>query len=208
MGRYTKAEQQLENVSDIMTEQVEQNIDPNGQKQAYEEYLELDEHSASELAEVEQDNVSSEEFDSIPDEELEVLYEKALDAEDGERTEKQNALLEQTKERYLKIKFYRQFADAAEWFEMEYPDKDYIEIVSSMDFIDFASGVKLPVRELIRRFINMEEKGRKYIGPGSVKTNGQTVEKDYFSPAEVDRMSESEITKNLEIIKKSMRKWK
>lgn len=43
---------------------------------------------------------------------------------------------------------------------------------------------------------------------GSVKNYGTTVEKDYFSPAEVDRMSEEEIEKNLENIKKSMRKWK
>ena len=46
------------------------------------------------------------------------------------------------------------------------------------------------------------------LSTGSVKNYGTTVEKDYFSPAEVDRMSEEEIEKNLENIKKSMRKWK
>ena len=46
------------------------------------------------------------------------------------------------------------------------------------------------------------------VSTGSVKNYGSTVEKDYFTPAEVDRMSEEEIEKNLENIKKSMKKWK
>lgn len=45
-------------------------------------------------------------------------------------------------------------------------------------------------------------------GPGSIKTYGATVGKDYFSPAEVDKMSDEEVEKNLETIKKSMKKWK
>lgn len=201
----------LETVSDIMTEYTEQVTDKEEQKQAYQEYLQLDEDSADELTEVEQTSAVSEEFDSIPDGELENLYEQILDKDDGQRTDEETALLEQTKERYLKIKFYREFEDAARWFETEYPENDFEKIVNDSNFLEFAAGIKLPVRELIRRYVSMNdryEKNQNFVSTGSVRTNGATVEKDYFSPAEVDRMSEEEVSKNLETIKKSMRKWK
>ena len=57
----------------------------------------------------------------------------------------------------------------------------------------------------------MYEKNEAYFGakgPGSASNIGTTVGKDYFSRAEVERMSPDEVTKNLEIIKKSMKKWK
>ncbi len=198
-------------VSDVMTDYTEQYTNDRLQKEAYKGYLQFDNQKAKELSEVEQTSAVSEKFENLSDEEIERLYEKALDTDDDERTDEQNELLEQTKERYLKIKFYREFEDASRWFETEYPEKSFTNIVGSNEFLEFAAGVKLPIRELVRRFLKMteiKETKQPVVSSGSVKNYGATVEKDYFSPAEVDRMSEEEIEKNLENIKKSMRKWK
>lgn len=194
--------------SDILTDYTEQASTDKEQKESYKGYLQLDNQKAKELAEVEQTSAVNDKFENLNDEEIEKLYEHALDTEDDERTDEQNALLEQTKERYLKIKFYREFEAAARWFETEYPEKNFSKIIESDDFLGFAAGVKLPIRELVRRFIKMTEVKQPVVSTGSVKNYGATVEKDYFSPAEVDKMSEEEIEKNLENIKKSMRKWK
>lgn len=205
------SEEKLLNASDVMTEYTEQSVNDKEQKEAYKGYLQLDNQKAKELAEVEQTSAVSENFENLNDDEIEDLYEKALDTDDDNRTDEQNALLEQTKERYLKIKFYREFEDASKWFETEYPEKDFTKIAGSNEFLEFAAGVKLPIRELIRRFIKMteiKETKQPVISTGSVKNYGTTVEKDYFSPSEVDRMSEEEIERNLENIKKSMKKWK
>lgn len=206
-----KSEEKLLAASNVMTEYTEQSANDREQKESYKGYLQLDSHKAKELSEVEQTSAVSEKFENLTDEEIERLYEHALDTDDNKRTDEQNDLLEQTKERYLKIKFYREFEDAARWFETEYSEKDFTKIVGSNDFLEFAAGVKLPIRELVRRFLKMteiRETKQPVASSGSVKNYGTTVEKDYFSPAEVDRMSEEEIEKNLENIKKSMRKWK
>ena len=206
-----KAKEKLLAASDVMTDYTEQSTNDAQQQEAYEGYLQLDDQTAKELAEVEQTPVTSETFENLSDTEIETLYEEALDTDDDKRTDEQNALLEQTKERYLKIKFYREFEDAARWFDTEYPEKSFTDIVGSNEFLEFAAGVKLPVRELVRRFLKMtevKETKQPVVSSGSVRNYGATVEKDYFSPAEVDRMSEEEIERNLENIKKSMRKWK
>ena len=202
------SEEKLMAASKVMTDYTEQVSTENEQEKSYKGYLQLDNKKAKELAEVEQTPAVSEKFENLPDEEIEKLYEQALDIDDDKRTDEQNDLLEQTKERYLKIKFYREFEDAVRWFETEYPEKNFSKIIGSNDFLEFAAGVKLPIRELVRRFLQMTEVKQPVVSTGSVKNYGATVEKDYFSPAEVDRMSEEEIERNLENIKKSMRKWK
>ncbi len=194
--------------SDVLTDYAEQAPSEKEQIKSYKGYLQMDKETAKELAEIEQTSSVNDKFESFSDDEIENLYEQALNVEDEQRSEEQDALLEQTKERYLRIKFYREFEDAARWFETEYPEMNFSKIAESNDFLEFAAGIKLPIRELIRRFVKMS--GTKNTAPstGSVKNYGTTVEKDYFTPTEVDRMSEEEIEKNLENIKKSMRKWK
>ncbi len=203
-----QSEEKIIAASEVMTDYTEQSTDETEQKNSYKGYLQLDSKKASELADVEQTSATSEKFENLSDEKIEALYERALETEESKRTDEQNDLLEQTKERYLKIKFYREFEDAGRWFETEYPEKEFSKIIGSNEFLEFAAGIKLPIRELIRRFIKMTEVKQEVVSTGSVKSYGATVEKDYFSPAEVDRMSEEEIEKNLENIKKSMRKWK
>lgn len=203
-----KNEKKLIAASEVMTDYTEQGTTEKEQEKSYKGYLQLDNKKATELADVEQAAAVNEKFENLPDEELEKLYEQALDTQDEKRTEEQNSLLEQSKERYLKIKFYREFEDASRWFETEYPEKDFSKVIGSNDFLEFAAGVKLPIRELVRRFVKMTDTKQAVVSTGSVKNYGATVEKDYFSPAEVDRMSEEEIEKNLENIKKSMTKWK
>lgn len=206
-------DENLQDASNALTENTEGIQSEEVQKEVYENCLGLDKKESEELFEIEQSNVCDEIFDDMSDEELESKYDEILNKTVDERTEDENALLTQTKERYLKIKFYRQFEDAKVWFSDEYPDMDFEEIVNSNDFLDFAAGIRLPIRELVRRFVTMTEKFESNkkttpAGPGSVKTYGATVGKDYFSPAEVDKMSDEEVEKNLETIKKSMKKWK
>lgn len=210
MQEEEKENKGLENVSEALTEAVEQEATPDGQTESYEKYLQLDKDDAESLAEVEQSPAVSDDFDALSDVELEKLYEQYLKTDDAVRTEEQKALLEQTKERYLRIKFYREFEDAAMWFETEYPEKEFEKVINDNDFREFAGGIKLPVRELIRRYMKMEQRfeNRKYQGTGSVRSNGATVGKDYFSLAEVRKMSKEEVAKNYETIKKSMTKWK
>lgn len=211
INKQIENDENLQTASEVMTDVTEQETEDSSQKKSYEGYLEMDESKSDELAKIEQTASVNDEFEGLGDAELEKLYDEALDISDGERTEYQEALLEQTKERYLKIKFYRQFEDAAKWFETEYDDKKFEDVVTDNAFLEFAAGVKLPIRELVRRFLEMNEKNEvsaRAKGPGSVQNYGATVGKDYFSRAEVEKMSEEDITKNLETIKKSMRKWK
>jgi len=205
-----KVSKEIDKASELMTDCAEQPTSPKEQKEAYKGYLNIDEQKAQELADIEQAPFSNEAFEELTDEELEKQYEEALNTSEGKRTEQQIALLEQEKERFLKLKFYHEFEDAMTWFENEYPDKDFKELITSEIFTEFASGIKLPIKELISRFMKLskENESKKIPSPGSIKTSGTVVEKDYFSPAEVDRMSEAEISKNLEKIIKSMKKWK
>ena len=204
-------EESLETASDIMTDVTEQEPDDEKQKEAYEEYLYMDDEKSDELSRIEQAPSVNDDFENLDDAELEATYDEALEIPEEERSEYQNFLLEQTKERYLRMKFYRQFEDAARWYEGEYDGKSFSEIVTDSAFLDYASGVKLPIRALVRRFTEMKEKGKStpaVQGPGSAVNYGATVGKDYFSRAEVEKMSEADIEKNLETIKKSMTKWK
>ncbi len=206
-----KKNEDFKTASEIMTDITEQEPDDKLQSESYEGYLGIESEKSDELAEIEQAASVNDDFEALDDTELEVLYEEALSVPVDMRNENQSALLEQTKERYLRIKFYRQFEDAAKWFETEYDDKNFEEIVTSDGFLRFASGVKLPIRELIRRYMEMYEKNEAYLGakgPGSASNVGATAGKDYFSRAEVEKMSAEEVSKNLEIIKKSMKKWK
>lgn len=206
-------DENLQEASDTLTENTERIPNEEVQKEVYENCLGLDKNESEELSGIEQSNMCDEIFEDMSDDELESKYDEILNKPTDERTEDERALLGQNKERYLKIKFYRQFEDAKVWFSDEYPDRDFEKIVNSNDFLDFAAGIRLPIRELLRRFVTMTERfdaknKQTSIGPGSVKTYGATVGKDYFSPAEVDKMSDEEVEKNLETIKKSMKKWK
>lgn len=202
----------LEEASDIMTDVTETEADEETKSDAYEGYLYMDGEKSDALSQIEQTASVNDDFENLDDAELESLYDEALAVSEEERSEYQNNLLEQTKERYLKMKFYRQFEDAANWYEGEYEGKSFSEIVTDSAFLDYASGVKLPIRELVRRFVEMKEKGgrdlQNYRGPGSAVNFGATVGKDFFSRAEVEKMSEADIEKNLDTIKKSMTKWK
>ncbi len=111
--------------------------------------------------------------------------------------------------------------DAAD-FAKKYPDVKLDDIVKSESFQSFAAGKvgKVPISEIYGEFLRTkevfieeyknqtaQEYAKKQASPGALG-GGTATEKSFFTKEEVDKMSRSEIRKNLTKIEESMKKWK
>ena len=113
-------------------------------------------------------------------------------------------------------------SDDSKWFE-ENIGGDFVEFVRSEDFGEFMNGTGLSVRKGMEKFVKLKgkeavkaafaktENGRKVpSSAGSVKDSGATNLKDYYSPDDVDNLTDRDM-ENPEIMKRvrqSMTKWK
>lgn len=109
-----------------------------------------------------------------------------------------------------------------EWFEQNVGG-DFLEFLRSEEFAGFMDGTGLSVRKGMEKFVKLkgsqavktafqksENSGKKPTSAGSAKDSGASELKEYYSPEDVDRLSDKDLD-NPEIVKRirqSMTKWK
>lgn len=108
-----------------------------------------------------------------------------------------------------------------ESFKAEYPDVEIADLIANEDFRDYAEGKvgRKPLSEIYRGFLKFTGKyddrakdmaaqylANKQASPGALKDT-QPTNSDYFTPEQVAKMSQTEVSKNYEKIRKSMEKW-
>lgn len=106
------------------------------------------------------------------------------------------------------------------WFE-ENVGGDFNKFLRSEEFNDFMDGTNLSVRKGMEKFVKLkgtgalketfakeETKKEQPTSTGSVKDSGGAREKDYYSSAEVDRLTEDDLDdETLDKVLASMSKW-
>lgn len=108
-------------------------------------------------------------------------------------------------------------------FEQKHPEVNLEELISNEKFQIFTKGKvgEMPLSEIYEDFLSFESDSdtkakkmaiqivaNKNASVGSVTGNSGSQNNDFFSKEEVKKMSKSEIDKNYEKIKQSMKKWK
>ena len=150
------------------------------------------------------------------DETVETEMERIFDIPPKSRTAEDELKIELLGKRYGNIKFGKEFNSAKSWFvkTFETTDEDFNEIIHSEEFTEFAQGSKLPLQKELEKYIKFTKKEVKKkeipASMGSVKDTGGGNEKDYYTPAEVDMLSDKDLEnpKIWEKVRKSMTKWK
>lgn len=108
------------------------------------------------------------------------------------------------------------------WLEEDVEGADFDKLIRSEEFVDFMNGTNFSVRKGLEKFIKL--KGKDAIresfakdeikeGPastGSVKDSGASRLKEYYSPEDVDNLSDEDYNDPLifERVRQSMTKWK
>ena len=84
------------------------------------------------------------------------------------------------------------------------------EVYQSKEFKEFAdkfAGSKFSMSEVYKMYTNETKPKPKAKPIGSMINNNPGKEKDFISEAEYDKMTDKEIEENMELIRKSMRRW-
>lgn len=84
------------------------------------------------------------------------------------------------------------------------------EILHSKEFKDFAdkfTGSKFSMKEVYEMYAKENKPKPKAKPIGSMINNNPGKEKDFISEAEYDKMTDKEIEENMDLIRKSMRRW-
>ena len=84
------------------------------------------------------------------------------------------------------------------------------EILHSKEFKDFAdkfTGSKFSMKEVYEMYAKENKPKPKAKPIGSMINNNPGKEKDFISEAEHDKMTDKEIEENMDLIRKSMRRW-
>ena len=115
-------------------------------------------------------------------------------------------------------RFFRE--DAADFFD-RYPDADIEALAKDESFLSFSKGKvgKYPLAEIYSDYLSLEqkfnEKAKKIAAqsyanmratPGSL-TSGEDSGTSFYTPEQVDAMSQDEVLKNYDKIRESMKKW-
>lgn len=142
-------------------------------------------------------------------EEITEEVERILDIPPSKRNATDRAKLEALGEKYGAIKFKREYDEAAEWYEKNH-DTDMGAILQSDEFKEFADGSNLPLKGILQKYMKFTGKVKQPSSPGSAKDTGGTVAKEYYTPAEVDRLTDKQLEdpKIWNAVRKSMTKWK
>lgn len=148
-------------------------------------------------------------------EEIEEEFDRINAISPSRRTIKDREMLEAIKPQ-IAAKAYK--ADK-EWFEKEFGG-DYDKFIDSEEFQDFYEGMNMPVRKAVEKYVKLKgeesvkgtyfesDKAEKPISTGSAKDKGGAREKDYYSPAEADRLTDDELDdETLDKVIDSMSKW-
>ena len=141
-------------------------------------------------------------------------YERVLSIPEKQRSADDLARFEVLAEPYKKIRFGNELNDAKAWYKKENPDADFNELMKDEDLIDFVKSSNLTLKDSIEKFIKLTgKKSGKAENPksmGSVKDTGGSIEKDYYSPADVEKLTDKDLDnpKIFERVRQSMTKWK
>lgn len=123
------------------------------------------------------------------------------------RTDEEEILLVEAKGRYIYIQEANETKEAKEWYESE-GQGDFDALMNDEDFKDFAEGRTTSKLITIQKYLKHAHK-EKPQSTGSVKSNGATKEKDYYSQTEVDKLSPKDLEnpKIWQAVRNSMTKW-
>ena len=101
------------------------------------------------------------------------------------------------------------------WFE-ENVGGSFEEFLYNEEFADFMQENPISIRKGMEKFVklkgadNLKKTGKKTASTGSVKDSGASDLKDYYSPDDVDKLSDKDLDNPeiMERVRKSMTKWK
>jgi hypothetical protein len=143
------------------------------------------------------------------DDEIVDEVERILETPAHKRKEKDLVKLEVLETRYGAIKFRNEFSEAEKWYK-ENADGDFKDLVNDDDFKDFIEGSNAPLKKMVQKYLKYAGKTKEPKSPGSAKDTGGTTAKEYYTPAEVDKLTEAQLA-NPKIwakVRESMTKWK
>ncbi len=158
---------------------------------------------------------------SEPDE-IQEEYDRINAIPEDKRSVREKELFKQIKPRVTEDITAKVAADR-KWFEEDVEGADFNKVIRSEEFNDFMDGTNLNVRKGLEKFIKLkgkdaiketfakdEKKNEQPASTGSVKDSGASNLKEYYSPEDVDNLSDKDYD-NPEIMKRvrdSMTKWK
>lgn len=157
---------------------------------------------------------------SEPDE-IQEEYDRINAIPEDKRNIREKELFKQLKPRVAKDITEKVNADR-KWFE-ENVGGDFNKFLRSEEFNDFMDGTNLSVRKGMEKFIKLkgkdavkeafakdEVKKEQPASTGSVKDSGASNLKEYYSPEDVDNLSEKDFDDPVifERVRQSMTKWK
>ena len=124
--------------------------------------------------------------------------------------------MSEIRDRYLDIKF-REDMKTAEKYCTE-NKIDFKKLLSDDDFSEFVRDLNVPVSKAVKKYAKLKNlqggdtgtgKNEKtqHVSTGSVKDSGPSTAKDFYSRDEVAKMSREEISKNMDVIHRSVKRW-
>ena len=143
------------------------------------------------------------------DDEIVDEVERILAIPVSKRKEKDLVKLEVLEGRYGAIKFRNEYSEAEKWY-MENYDGDLKDLVNDDDFKEFIEGSSAPLKKMVQKYMKYAGKTKQPKSPGSAKDTGGTTAKEYYTPAEVDKLTDAQLAdpKIWAKVRESMTKWK
>lgn len=143
------------------------------------------------------------------DDEIVDEVERILAIPVSKRKEKDLVKLEVLEQRYGAIKFRNEYLEAEKWYH-ENHEGDFKELVNDADFKEFIEGSSAPLKKMVQKYMKFTGKAKRPKSPGSAKDTGGTTAKEYYTPAEVDKLTDEQLSdpKIWAAVRKSMTKWK
>jgi len=120
-----------------------------------------------------------------------------------------NVKLEVLEGRYGSIKFRQDYSDAEKWYK-ETGGSNFTELLQNSDFKEFADGINAPLKSTVQKFLKFSGGVKEPKSPGSAKDIGGTAIKEYYSPSDVDKLTDAQLSnpKIWQKVRESMTKWK
>lgn len=136
--------------------------------------------------------------------------ERILETPVNKRQAVDNEKLEALKDRFSTIKWKEEYTEAETWFKAN-GEGELKEIIDTDDFKEFAADSKASFKVIIEKYLKYTGKPKQQpYSPGSVKDSGGQAAKDYYSSAEVDKLTPKQLDdpKIMAVVRKSMTQWK
>lgn len=125
------------------------------------------------------------------------------------RKEKDIVKLEVLEGRYGTIKFRSEYSEAEKWYK-ENGEGDFKDLVNDDDFKEFIEGSNAPLKKMVQKYLRYSGRAKEPKSPGSARDKSGTAAKEYYTPSEVDKLTDAQLS-NPKIwakVRESMTKWK